>query len=196
MGAGKKRCDRRRGKGSVSIVPGGTYTALIGHTHSWNYGLFSVARRAGAGNRKRGGGLPRSRDPRRRLMKEETPIGGFHNRLQSNGFQREFLKKHGAKKISSVPLKKLGSPPLAGRSQWIDRRRVSPGTAGRPTGWAISVRQATPALRDHRVWRAHCASMGNLRGPTEQVTEPRGCAPVFDRAGYQHCHYDIHHAQL
>jgi hypothetical protein len=33
-----------------------------------------------------------SRDPRRGLMKDETPIGGFHNRLQSSGFQREFLK--------------------------------------------------------------------------------------------------------
>jgi len=28
-------------------------------------------------------------------MKEETPFGGFHNRLQLNGFQQEFLKRHG-----------------------------------------------------------------------------------------------------
>ena len=33
-------------------------------------------------------------------------------------------RRHGAKKCSSVPLKKLGSPLLAGHSRWIDRRRV------------------------------------------------------------------------
>jgi len=27
-------------------------------------------------------------------MKEETPIGRFDNRMQSNDFQREFLKRH------------------------------------------------------------------------------------------------------
>ena len=36
-------------------------------------------------------------------MKEETPIGGFHNRLQSYGFQREFLKRHGGTEEGQIP---------------------------------------------------------------------------------------------
>ena len=40
--------------------------------------------------------LETSRDPRRGLMKEETPIGRFYNRMRSNDFQREFLKRSAA----------------------------------------------------------------------------------------------------
>ena len=36
-------------------------------------------------------------------MKEETSIGGFHNRLQSYGLQREFLKRHGGTEENFKP---------------------------------------------------------------------------------------------
>jgi len=50
-------------------------------------------RRHGGGKLQAPKSKLQSRDPWRGLMKEETPFGGFHNRLQSYGFQREFLKR-------------------------------------------------------------------------------------------------------
>ena len=72
---------------------------------------------------------PRSRDPRRGLMKEETPIGKFYNRLQSNGFQWEFLKRHGGteevlKGSSPSVLKPLGIMPTVKNAIRLERGRT------------------------------------------------------------------------
>jgi len=39
-------------------------------------------------------------------MKEETPFGGFHNRLQLNGFQQEFLRDTEARRKAEMWMRK------------------------------------------------------------------------------------------
>ena len=60
--------------------------------------------------------------------------------------------------------------------------RPTPGQGTRPTGWEHP--PCRPGALTGRCERIS-ASMGNFRRPAEQVTEPRGCPPVFDRAGRQ-----------
>ena len=67
--------------------------------------------------------------------------------------------------------------------KWGERRegscRPTPGQGTRPTSWEHP--PCGPGALTGRCERIS-ASMGNLRSPTEKVTEPRGCPPAFDRA--------------